>query len=218
MKPRHEHRKPSHGAGSLDCFLDRQPLLLDIETTGLKADYGLAMVIGVSRYTPSGPREPVRQFKIDIRKTDMEKSERDMLEDFRAFMEQEVQKEGGAGIITFNGTRFDIPFIQARLMAQGLPLLPKMRHLDLFYVIKNTLRYTVTSRRAKYIQSIFKIGDPKAPLKDSSQMFTWLRATFSRDTAAFQRIVDHNRNECLQSLLYQTRRLRGLAPQSIPLR
>ena len=218
MKLAHEHRKPSHGAGSLDCFLDRQPLLLDIETTGLKADYGLVMVIGVSRYTPSGPRKPVRQFKIDIRKTDMERSEYNMLLDFRTFMDGETLKEGGAGIITFNGIRFDVPFVQARLMAQGIPLLPKMRHLDLFYVIKNTLRYTVTSRRAKYIQSIFKMGDPKAPLKDSSQMFTWLRATFSRDTAAFQRIVDHNRNECLQSLLYQTRRLKGLAPQTVPLR
>lgn len=205
---------PKYGGfpSAIDRFLAARPLLLDIETTGLKADYGLVLAIGVREFTAHGRPEPVRQFHVDIRDIKLERSERRMLREFRAFM------NGRGGIVTYNGTRFDVPFLQARFMAQGIPLLPKLRHLDLFYTVKNTVRYTVTSRRAKYIQALFRVGDPRAPLKDSSEMMTWLRATFSRDRAAFQRILDHNENECLSSLLYQTRRLADLAPRTVALR
>ena len=198
-------------ASSIEGFLASSPLYLDVETTGLKADYGLALVIGVSPYKARGP-SPVKQFIIDYRALNWEKAERKMLTDFRAYM------EGRTSIITFNGTRFDVPYLQARLAAQGLPLLPKMRHLDLFYTVKRTFGYTITSRRAKYIQSLFRVGDKTAPFKDSSQIMTWLRATFARDRSAMLRIIDHNRNECLKSLSYQTRRLIALVPRTVPFR
>jgi uncharacterized protein YprB with RNaseH-like and TPR domain len=203
-------------AASIDEFLKRRPLCLDIETTGLKADYGLVLVIGVREFTPRGRPQPVRQFVIDNSCLDMESAEYVMLLNFRTFMAG--RGDGPDDIITFNGSRFDVPYLQARLAAQGLPLLPKMRHLDLFFTIKNTFKYTITSRRAKYIQALFRVGDPEAPLKDSSEMMTWLRATFGRDKKAFARIIRHNREECLVSLLYQARRLMPLMPRTVSLK
>src|SRR6266566_711462 len=138
MEP-HPHCRPSHGAGSIDCFFERRPLLLDIETTGLKSDYGLVLVIGVREFTGSGKGEPVRQFIIDYESKNWVRAEKAMLRKFRRFIESRTD------IITFFGDRFDVPYLQARFAAQGLPLLPKMRHLDLFHTVKRTFGYTITS-------------------------------------------------------------------------
>jgi uncharacterized protein YprB with RNaseH-like and TPR domain len=195
----------------LETFLESGPLMFDIETTGLKADYGLILVIGVRRFLPEGSPEAV-QFVIDRTRQDWEAAERVLLRSFLSYMKDE------SCIITFNGTRFDMPFLQARLAIQGLPLMPKMHHLDMFYAAKNAFRYTITSRRAKYLQALYSVGDPSAPHKESSQVMTWLRATYSRNRAAFNRIVAHNRTECLVSLDYQVRKLRPVLPRSVSLR
>jgi uncharacterized protein YprB with RNaseH-like and TPR domain len=206
-------------AASLERFMRQTPppLLLDVETTGLKADYGLALVIGVRAFDPKRRSGVTRQFILDRTAKNWEVAERRMLREFRRVFDIYF-RDSEPRIITFNGTRFDVPFLQARLAAQGLPLLPKTRHLDNYYTVKRTFGYTITSRRAKYVESLFQVGDPKAPHKDSSQMFTWLRATFARDKSAFQRIVNHNYDECLESLYYQTRRLYHLLPRTVPLR
>jgi uncharacterized protein YprB with RNaseH-like and TPR domain len=205
-------------ASSIEAFLlPPYPLEFDLETTSLKADYGLALVVGVRPFRVRSRRATPVQFILETRAKNWELAERRMLRDVERFL-RGYFKDGPVKIITFNGTRFDVPFLQARLAAQGLPLLPKMRHLDLYYTVKRTFGYTVTSRRAKYIEAIFQAGDVRAPHKDSSQIFTWSRATFSRDRAAFARIVAHNRDECLASLDYQTRRLLSLAPRTVPLR
>lgn len=193
-----------------ESFFDNRPVLLDIETTGLKADYGLVLVIGVRPY-PGKPSD-TRQFIINRRIKNWESAEFRMLAEFRRYMDEHPF------IITYNGSRFDIPYLQVRLAAQGLPLLPKLYHMDLFYTVKRTFNYTITSRRSKYVQAVFAVGDPRAPHKDGSEMMTWLRATFARDAAAFARIVDHNRNECLRALDYQVRRLNRLVPNTIPRR
>lgn len=203
---------------SLAGFMSKPyPLMVDVETTGLKADYGLALVIGIRQFRPGRGIRMWHQFILDRTKPDWEKAEHAMLLDFRKFFDVYFAF-GEPRIITFNGTRFDVPFLQARLAVQGISLLPKMRHIDLYFVAKRTFAYTITSRRAKYMQSLFRVGDPNAPFKNSSELMTWLRATFSRDKAAFARIVDHNKNECLVSLDYQTRRLYGLLPRTVPLR
>lgn len=209
-------KQPS--AASLAGFMaPPYPLMLDVETTGLKADYGLALVVGLRLFRPKrGPRIG-NQFIIDRTSRNWEAAEGRMLRDFRRFFDVYFATTEPR-IITFNGTRFDVPFLQARLAVQGIPLLPKVRHIDLYYTAKRTFAYTITSRRAKYMQSLFRVGDPNAPYKSSSEIMTWLRATFSRDKAAFQRIVDHNANECLVSLDYQTRRLYNLLPRTVPLR
>lgn len=209
--------RPSSSA-SLAGFMEKPyPLMVDVETTGLKADYGLALVIGIRQFRPGRSVRVWHQFILDRTAKDWERAEGKMLRDFRRFFDLYFYGQEPR-IITFNGTRFDIPFLQARLAVQGISLLPKMRHIDLYYVAKRTFAYTITSRRAKYMQSLFRVGDPNAPFKNSSELMTWLRATFSRDRMAFERIVDHNKNECLSSLDYQTRRLYGLLPRTVPLK
>lgn len=196
---------------SIERFMASGPLLFDIETTGLKADYGLILVIGLMRHHPKNYYHPT-QLVLDTKQKDWEKAERKMLKDFLKFV------EGETCFITYNGIRFDMPFLQARLAIQGLPLMPKVRHLDMYYTVKRAFGYTVTSRRAKYLQALYRVGDPDAPFKESSEVMTWLRATFSRNQEAFRKIMRHNMYECLPSLDYQVRKLRNVLPRTVALR
>ena len=51
----------------------------------------------------------------------------------------EVLKDADA-VVTYNGKRFDWPYLQTRLMYHNLPLLEKPRHVDLYMVVRNNFR------------------------------------------------------------------------------
>lgn len=44
-------------------------------------------------------------------------------------------------VVTFNGKRFDWPFFQTRLAINGMPLLPKIKHIDMCSVVKRHFRF-----------------------------------------------------------------------------
>lgn len=116
---------------------------VDIESQGLDADYGGALVISVLPYrgkcrtwhitTPGRDRRMVREAKALIDSLDL--------------------------IVTYYGKMFDVPFVNSRLLRWKLLPLRKVHHLDLYFL----LRYaTKTSRHSQgHLLSWLRLSEHK---------------------------------------------------------
>lgn len=100
---------------------------VDIEASNLKADFGTVVVVSIKPYG----KKPV---------TFSAKPGRD-----KALLKQVAAELAKYPVwITFYGKMFDIPFLNSRLLVNGLPPLPKHHHIDMYWVIK---LQTALSRR-----------------------------------------------------------------------
>lgn len=90
-------------------------------------------------------------------------------------------------IITYYGTRFDIPFVRSRALHWRIMFPPygKIYHMDLYYVVRNKLR--LNRNRLENAAEILGI---KGKTKLDSQV--WMRA-HSGDAKALAYILKHNR-------------------------
>lgn len=100
---------------------------VDIESSNLKADFGTVVVVSIKPYG----KKPI---------TFSAKPGRDkqLLKDVAAELEKYPVW------VTFYGKMFDVPFINSRLLVNGLMPLPKHHHIDMYWVIK---LQTALSRR-----------------------------------------------------------------------
>ena len=95
-------------------------LFLDIETTGISAGNSIAYLIGCA-YVEEG------QFKLRQFFAEKPESERDILAAFISFANTYQT------VLTFNGKRFDIPFLEKRMEVHGInSTLSRMESVDLF--------------------------------------------------------------------------------------
>ncbi|MDR7543593.1 MAG: ribonuclease H-like domain-containing protein [Armatimonadota bacterium] len=102
----------------------------DLETTGTGADYDSVLVGCVKPY-----RRPVEIFQVKRPGDD------------RELAEALAERLGQAYIwVTFYGRRFDVPFLESRLLHHGLPPLRHRPHLDLYYLVRHRL---ALSRRSQ---------------------------------------------------------------------
>jgi len=192
-----------------ELFLAARPLLIDIETDSLRADFGLVLCAVTRPYGPRvSDRKGTRIFRIDIKAPDLELAEKAMLQELRKSL------IGVTGVIHYFGVHFDIPFLQTRLGMQGLQLLPKLLQLDMWNTNKRVYDRTITSRRMAAVQALFKEGDRLAPMKSGVEPHNWRRAKFARDQKAMDEIVAHCVKD-LDVLEYQVRRLTPLLPDRV---
>lgn len=92
--------------------------------------------------------------------------------------------------VTYNGTKFDVPFLQTRLLANGLDPLKPVAHKDLYYTAKFKLKLNRNSLLA--VQNFLKLDNHKTPV----DLRQWLKAlTGKRD--AQQEIIVHCQNDVL---------------------
>ena len=99
-------------------------LFFDIETTGFKADYCNIYLIGCAEFGETDAT-------ITLFFAEERHEEKAILEAFGALLEQKSQ------CFTFNGNRFDIPFIEKRCEKYDLALRPsKKACFDLFLYVK----------------------------------------------------------------------------------
>ena len=100
-------------------------LFLDIETTGLSKEASKVYLIGVA--CASG-----ESFKITQYFADNPREERQLLESFLSFL------ESFDTILTFNGDRFDLPFLTYRAETRGLHVsFDSFRSFDLYKEIRS---------------------------------------------------------------------------------
>lgn len=113
-----------------DCPVSYQNiLLLDIETTGLSRANNHIYIVGLGRITLSSDGNSILKIKQFF-----SESNDDEGSVLSAFNDQ-VRPEDI--IVTFNGNRFDIPFLNARLDKYSYPQIDKNSTLDLYKVVKS---------------------------------------------------------------------------------
>uniref|UniRef100_A0A6M3IPG2 Putative RNase_H superfamily protein n=1 Tax=viral metagenome TaxID=1070528 RepID=A0A6M3IPG2_9ZZZZ len=92
-------------------------------------------------------------------------------------------------IITHYGSKFDIPFMKAKLVHHGLPTLPPMFGLDSWAIAwKN---FKVTRRSLQNLGAYFILGE-----KHAVDGALWMAAAYSASQKAMDEIVTHNIADC----------------------
>jgi uncharacterized protein YprB with RNaseH-like and TPR domain len=149
----------------------------DIESTDLKGNFGRILCASFANQfgevtTLRGDDPAYRGSKVrdDSR---LVAAVRDMVESFDY-------------IITWNGKKFDIPFLDTRLLLAGeRPVRKDIMHTDLMYKAK-MFSLTLHSARLDAVAKTFRLPVQKTPLDPE----TWLDAAMS-DTDAMEYIVQH---------------------------
>lgn len=155
--------------------------VLDIETSSLKSDFGIMICAVVKTYGSS--KEPI-VFKVDLSDPDIINSEKQTLQELNTVL------EGYDGIITYFGSRFDVPFIRTRSLYHGIAPIGKKKSLDLYFTVKRVTN--PSSRRLDRINQILQISEPSSsPDKTSLGIAEWNGVVFSRNPEMLEYVVDH---------------------------
>lgn len=96
---------------------------VDIECANLNADFGTIVVVSIKPYKEA----PVTFKARPGRDKKLLKSVTEVMEEYPLWC-------------TFYGKLFDIPFINSRLLVNGMPPLPKHHHIDMYWVVKSRTR------------------------------------------------------------------------------
>ena len=171
-------------SASSKLFLDPDQMkvaVLDIETSSLKSDFGITICAVIHQF---GTREDYKVFAIDLNEKDLLADEKKLLEALNAELEQ------FDGVVTYFGSRFDLPFIRTRSLYHGLKPLGKKKSLDLYFTVKRTTN--PSSRRLERINDILRISDPDgSPDKTRLGMAEWNGVVFQRDTKQLDYVIEH---------------------------
>jgi uncharacterized protein YprB with RNaseH-like and TPR domain len=157
---------------------------LDIETTGLSADFHDITVVGIYRIGDTSARF-VQLVGDDI-------SDESLLEAL----------EGVDTIFTYNGKRFDLPFIKARL---GLDLEAEFSHCDLMYDCwRNNLYggFKAVEQQLGISRRLTGIGGFEA-------VMLWWQYVNEGDRSALNLLLEYNREDVM-NLVELRLRLDGL--------
>jgi len=143
-------------------------IFLDIETTSLEADTGIIVAIGLGYENQDN----------EIFYSNSHEEEENIIK--RVF--DIIQNNE---IITFNGTRFDIPFLLTRGLKYDL-YLPKIVSIDLYYWAAKYLR--LQSRRFHDICTFYDIPHEEISGREVSELYI---KSLSGDEIAKERILRH---------------------------
>ena len=150
---------------------------LDIETTNLTADFSVLLCACIK---PFGKAPIV--FRIDDYNKNWKTKRRDDSGIVKAIAE-ELSKH--AIVVTHYGSKFDIPYLKAKMTRYGLPPLNPMYQLDTWRIAKNN--FQVGSRRLASLCTYFELGG-----KSGVEGPLWMKAGLDGDVKALDEIVKHN--------------------------
>jgi len=161
-------------------------IYLDIETSSLDADSGMVVAIGYA----TGNSEPQIMF---VKSFNDEKS----------VISNIFEKIKGKKLVTFNGSRFDIPFLIARGLKYDL-YLPRIEMVDLYCWARKFLR--LQSRRFHEICLLYDIPHEEISGKEVNELF--IKAMSGHHNAK-ERIVNHL-NQDIKALQIFHRKIKTL--------
>lgn len=152
--------------------------VIDIETTGLNAGFGVILCAVVKAYAPDERRvfradeyEPWRQGK--------RSNDAPLLRDILSYIEDiDV-------LVAHNGVNFDLPFIRTRAIVHGLPAVNFQKIIDPVKLARQHFRFPGNSLQS--ISNVIGTHAQKTPLKPE----TWQRAALDGDGSAMEEIVEH---------------------------
>jgi uncharacterized protein YprB with RNaseH-like and TPR domain len=147
----------------------------DLETFDLSADFGLVMVGCLKTRGDSNIFTTVAHGDTD---------------ELAGLLAMRDAVESMDYIVTYYGTKFDIPFFNTRLLIHGERPINRIRHIDLYYVVKRVMRMQ-RNRLSNVEMALFNKGDKTAILPG-----IWRRA-LQGSQEDLDYIVDHCQKDVL---------------------
>lgn len=189
----HKHTYLTHYA----CYLRDHPDLerlgfLDIEASNLDADFGIIL----SWCIKDANSKKIHEGRIT--RHDIESAEAGD-EDKRVVQELVGNLKYFDHVVTYYGTKFDIPYIRTRAVACGVdfPVFGTLKHTDLYYIVRH--RFKLSSNRLENACRVIMKKTQKTRI-DSK----FWRGGARGDEASLAYILDHNRKDVLDlEALYQ---------------
>lgn len=152
--------------------------VLDIETTGLNAGFGVILCAVVKMYGPD-ERKVFRADEYEPWKRGVRADDGPLLRDILACLEDcDI-------LIAHNGLRFDLPFLRTRAVVHGLPPVNFQKIIDPVQLARQHFRFSGNSLQS--ISNLIGTKSEKTPLTPQ----TWQRASLNGDPDAMEEIVTH---------------------------
>lgn len=173
-----------------NCYLQRREPeqeklgFMDIETSGFDTEFGF-----VFSYCIKEQNGKMLEYIVSKNEMDKDIYDKNLLKQFN----KDVRKFDR--IVTFYGSRFDVPFLRTRCIIQGIydfPIFSEIVHTDLYPSLKPKFKLRHKTLR-KYCQ-IFKIGAKGHPMNPKQ----WLKA-LRGNKQALKWIIIHNREDVVST-------------------
>lgn len=148
----------------------------DIEATGLKADFAYLLCVAfgdvgkkkvelfsLSQYGDKNPLSYERDLVVDVAKK---------------FQDIDI-------LLSYYGKGYDIPFLNTKMLEYGLPVLPNIPHVDLYWTAKSNL--SLSRKSMQNVAYFTKADHSKTPVEGR----LW-KAAMAGDRKALRAIEIHN--------------------------
>ncbi len=167
--------------------LGARPAFLDTETTGLAGGAGtLVFLTGIGVWED----DHLTLHLVFLRSPD---------EELAAMHYIEGVLDGATGIVSFNGTGFDLPLLETRFILNRMaPRWRALPHLDLLTVARQLWRDHLESRRLGMLETAI-LRVQRAEVDIESSLIPWLYRQYldTGDTTDMIRVFYHNRCDVL---------------------
>ncbi len=176
---------PNYRSKAFDLYFSHMDIgVLDIETTGLNPQRSKFVLGGL--LTPDKGGLKAEQFFAENLKEEQET--------LQAYMKAVSEKDL---ILTYNGKRFDIPFIEGRSQAPvDLPF-----NLDLYLLVKNhsPIRSFLPNLKQKTVENFMGLWEHrKDEISGKESVDLYYSYLSSRDPAVREKILLHNHDDIVQ--------------------
>lgn len=149
--------------------------IFDLEMSNLNADFGILLCGVVKEYQGKS---------VILRLDDMPGYKKDMGSDRLLAIALREAIQPFDIIVTYNGRRFDVPYLNSRLAKYEEPPLERQKHIDLLYTVRYGLKLHSASLNS--VQQFFELPTAKTQMEAAR----WIRALTGSKTD-FDYIVDH---------------------------
>ena len=127
-------------------------LLLDVEATGLKADFGIILCFGYKWLGQKKVYCPAISDYPEFNKNPA--AEEPLLRDIYKVIEQADM------VITYYGTGYDFKFLTAKFMEYGIGIWPNVPHVDLYYTVKRN--FAISRKSLQNVGYYLKLSNEKS--------------------------------------------------------
>jgi len=160
--------------------------VFDIETSNLNADFGIvlcAVIMDVNEQKPKVIRwDETPEFKKD------RSSDREVCR----LIKQEL--ESYDVIVGYNSSKFDIPFLNTRLLKNNLEMITGIKHIDLLYSARYYLK--LSKNTLENLTEFLGTSERKTKV-DGSQ---WVKALVMAGTPAGKKAMDYIVDHCVKDV------------------